>query len=59
MKKLSFFDVNLQNSFQDVVLQNIRTSNLVTLKWRHFEHKAKFEKNGLFSLGPKSLQRKF
>ena len=28
-------------------------SNLVILKWRLFEHKAKFEKNGLFYLGPK------
>ena len=25
------------------------------LKWRHFEHKAKFEKNGLFSLGTKKV----
>ena len=29
------------------------TSNSMILKWRHFQHKAKFEKNGLFSLGPK------
>ena len=35
------------------ILQNIRTPNLVILKWRYFEHKAKFEKNGLFSLGSK------
>ena len=26
-------------------------SNLVILKWRLFEHKEKFEKNGLFYLG--------
>ena len=33
--------------------KNIRMSNFVLLKWRHFKHKAKFEKNGLFSLGLK------
>ena len=30
-------------------------SNLVILKWWHFEDKAKFEKDGLFSLGPKQV----
>ena len=29
---------------------NIKMSNLVTLKWWHFEHKAKFEKEDLFYL---------
>ena len=29
-------------------LQNIRMSNLVILKWRCFEYKAKFEKKGSF-----------
>ena len=34
MKKISLFNTNFQNSFQDVVciLQNIRMSNLVILK---------------------------
>ena len=31
------------------ILQNIKTSNPVILKWRHFQHKAKFEKKYLFS----------
>ena len=34
IKKLSFFNTNFQNSFQDVVyLQTIRMSTLFTLKW--------------------------
>ena len=36
-------------------IQNIKTSSRVILRWRHSEHKAKFEKNGLFSLGPKQV----
>ena len=36
MKKLSLFNANFQNSFQDI-LQNTRISNLVILKWRLFE----------------------
>ena len=48
MKKL-IFNINFQNSFQDAVctLQNIRTSNVVLLKWRPFQYKPKFEKMSL------------
>ena len=43
------FNTNFQNSFQDVVciLQNIRMSNRVILKWGPFEYKTKFEKKSL------------
>ena len=56
----SYFKMQYITEYQDVIsrcstLQNIRTSSLVILKWRHFEHKAKFEKNGLFSLGTKKV----
>ena len=45
MKKLSFFNANFQNSFQDV-LHNNRVLNLMMLTWRpfKFEYGVKFEK---------------
>ena len=49
IEKLSFFNINFKNLFQDVLcyrilLQNIRIWNLVIVKWRPFEYKSKFEK---------------
>ena len=42
MKKLSFFNVNFQNSRCNI-LQNTSMSNFVILKRRPFEYKVKFE----------------
>ena len=41
LKKLSFFSSNFKNLFQDELLQKIRMSNFVILKWRLFEYKVK------------------
>ena len=44
--KTIIFNINFHNSFQGAacLLQDIRMSNLVKLKWWPFEYKAKFEK---------------
>ena len=53
MKKLTFFNVNFQNSRCNI-LQNTSMSNFVILKRRPFEYKVKFEeKKSVFYLGPK------
>ena len=45
MKQLSFFKSKFPKFISRCsILQSIRRSNLVILKWRHFEHKAKLEK---------------
>ena len=49
MKQLSFFNTNFQNLFQDVVYYKILERQTL----RHFQQKAEFEKNDLFSLGSK------
>ena len=63
IEKLSFFNINFKNLFQDVLcyrilLQNIRISNLVIVKWRPFEYKSKFEKKTYF-LGPKQIPLRY
>ena len=40
------------------MLQNIRMSNFVTLKWRPFEYKAKFGKNPLLFRSEKDCTKK-
>ena len=47
MKKLTFFNVNFQNSRCNI-LQNTSMSNFVILKRRPFEYKVKFEKKNVF-----------
>ena len=49
------FNANFRKSFQDVVYYKI----LGRQKWRHFEHKAKFEKMASFFRSKKTVQRKF
>ena len=45
MQKLSFFNTNFQNPFQDVIYHRILVcQNIVILKWRPFKYMAKFEK---------------
>ena len=53
--RFPFCPVSRQCPWKKTLIEkkNIRMSNFVLLKWRHFKHKAKFEKNGLFSLGLK------
>ena len=49
------FNATFRKSFQDVVYYKI----LGRQKWRHFEHKAKFEKMASFFRSKKTVQRKF
>ena len=53
MRKLSFFDKNFQNSFQDAIYY--RMSNLMILTWQPSEYNTKIGKNVLFYLGPKKV----
>ena len=44
-KNLLFFSINIHKFISRCsILQNIKMSSLVILKWRHFEYKIKFEK---------------
>ena len=48
MKKLSFFNTNFQNQFQDVYYRIMVSADLVILKWWSFEYKAKFLKKASY-----------